>query len=106
MDLQSMLLILYKREDLKPISLAISSLRIAGQTVKGVVSNAFGMLFGRTMLGHDVLIEKFVDSITNDQPVPVTVEEGRETVRVMEMIVDKLGQKYGYSHQSQRIDSQ
>lgn len=26
----------------------------------------------------------------NDQPVPVTPEEGRETVRILEMIVRKL----------------
>jgi len=73
---------------------ALSSLRVAGQIVKGVVSNAFGMMLGRTVLGHDILIEKFVDSVANDQPVPVTAEEGRETVRVMEMIVKKL-RKHG-----------
>jgi len=94
MDLQSMLLILYERKDVKPMSVALSSLRVAGQIVKGVVSNAFGMMLGRTVLGHDILIEKFVDSVANDQPVPVTAEEGRETVRVMEMIVKKL-RKHG-----------
>jgi len=94
MDLQSMLLILYEREDLKPMSVALSSLRVAGQIMKGVVSNAFGIMLGRTLLGHDILIKKFVDSVANDQPVPVTAEEGRETVRVMEMIVKKLASKH------------
>jgi len=42
------------------------------------------------MLGHDIMIEKFVDSIINDKPVPVTPEEGRETVRVMEVVVEKI----------------
>lgn len=100
MDLQSMLLILYRREELKPISVALSSLSVASQIVKGVVSNAFGMMLGRTMLGHDILIEKFVDSVINDQPAPVTAEEGRETVRVMEMIVNKLNTKYNRSSPS------
>lgn len=30
----------------------------------------------------------------NNQPVPVTPEEGRETIRVMEMILDELNRKY------------
>jgi len=95
MDLQSMLLALYKRRDLKPTSLALSSLSVAGQMVRGVVSNAFAVMLGRTMLGHDIMFEKFVNSIINDQPVPVPAEEGRETIRVMEMLVNKLDQKYG-----------
>ena len=93
-DMQSMLLIRYKREHLKPTSVAFSSLSIAAQIVKGVVSNAFKVMLHRPMLGHDIMIEKFVKSIINDQPVPVAPEEGRETVRVMEIIVEKLASKY------------
>lgn len=93
-DLQSMILTRYKREYLKPTSLASSSLSVAGQIVKGVVSNAFKIILGGTVLGHEVLIEKFVDSVTNDRPVPVTAEEGRETVRVIELIVKKLTSKH------------
>ena len=92
-DLQSMLLTRYNREYLKPSSVALSSLSIAGQMVKGVASNAFNLMLHRPMFGHDIMIEKFVNSIINDHPVPVTPEEGRETVRVMEMIVNKLNQK-------------
>ena len=92
-DLQSMLLTHYKREYLTPTSVALSSLSIAGQIVKGVMSNAFKVALRKPMLGHDIMIEKFVESIINDQPVPVTPEEGRETIRVMEMIVKKLDSK-------------
>jgi len=91
-DLQSMLLIRYKREHLNPSSVALSSLSIAGQIAKGIISNTFRVMFYKPMLGHDVMIEKFVDSIINDQPVPVTPEEGRETVRVIEMMVKKLNE--------------
>jgi hypothetical protein len=42
------------------------------------------------MLGHDIMIERFVKSIIHDQPVPVTPEEGRETVKIMEIIVKKI----------------
>jgi hypothetical protein len=47
-------------------------------------------MLGEPMLGHDIMIEKFVKSIINNQSVPVTPEEGRETVKVLEMIVDKI----------------
>jgi len=90
MDLQSMLLIKRRRENLTPISVASSSLNMAWQMTKGVLTNAFRVMINQSMLGHDIMIEKFVKSIINDQPVPVTPEEGRETTRIMERIVNKL----------------
>jgi predicted dehydrogenase len=92
-DLQSMLLTRYRRENLKMSSVASSSLDVAGQIVKGVMSNFFKVCLGRPMLGHDIMIEKFVKSIINNQSVPVTMEEGRETVRIVELIVKKLHEK-------------
>jgi predicted dehydrogenase len=89
-DLQSMLLIHYRRKHLKPTSAAASSLSVASQTTVGVISNIFKVFSGRSMLGHDIVIEKFVNSVKNDKQVPVTPEEGRETVRIMEIIVEKL----------------
>jgi predicted dehydrogenase len=89
-DLQSMLLVRYKRNHLKHIDAALCSLSTAGQVVKGVTSNVFKTMFRRPMLGHDIIIEKFIKSVINDGLVPVTPEEGRETVRVLEMIVKKL----------------
>ena len=79
-----------KLEQLKPTSVAVHSLSVAGQIVKGVVSNVFTVILHEPMLGHDIMIEKFVDSIKNNKPVPVPAEEGRETVRVMDMIIKKL----------------
>jgi predicted dehydrogenase len=90
-DLQSMLLTHYSREYPRPAAVAFSSLSIAGQMVKGIVSNALRLTLQRPMLGHDIMIEKFVKSIRDDNPVPVPPEEGRETIRVMEMISKKLG---------------
>ena len=46
-------------------------------------------------MGHDAVIEMFVKSILSDAQPPVTGEEGREAVKVMEMIVKKLKEKYG-----------
>jgi len=90
MDLQSMLLILYKRKDLKPVSLALSSLRNAGQITKSIASNTLAAMLHRPFLGHDIMIEQFINSIIHDRPVPVPPEEGRGVVQVMEMIVRKL----------------
>jgi predicted dehydrogenase len=89
-DLQSMLLTRYRREHLKSTTVASSSLSVAGQTVSGVVSNVFRVIMGKSMLGHDIMIEKFVESVMKNQPVPVTPEEGRETVRIMDMIAKKI----------------
>ena len=101
-DLQSMLLMRYEREDNTPMSVALSSLNVAGQIVMGVATNAFRAILHRQMLGHDIMIQKFVNSIINDQRVPVTPEDGRETIRVMNMIVKKLNQ--GHEFEISRIN--
>ncbi|RLG90242.1 MAG: hypothetical protein DRO36_06420, partial [Candidatus Hecatellales archaeon] len=79
-----------RRNSLKPADVATSSLSVARQIIGGLASNVLKTVFRRPMLGHDIMIEKFVKSVINDESVPVTPEEGRETVRVMEMIVNKL----------------
>ena len=40
---------------------------------------------------HELLIDGFLESIIANQPPPVSAEEGREAVRVMNMIVEELG---------------
>ena len=96
LDLNSMLLIHQgKRDSLKPVDLGRYSLGVAFQIIKGVAANAFKVSTRSAKLGHDVIIERSVDSILNDQQPPVTGEEGRETTRVMKMIVERLQEKYG-----------
>lgn len=97
-DMQSMLLMHYQIRETKPISLALSSLKPVRQVVGGVISNAAKMLFSRNTImqvdGHATEIEQFVDSVLNDKQPPVTGEEGRETIRVLGLLVEKLDQKY------------
>jgi len=96
LDLNSMILIRHGNlKSLNPIDLTRHSLSTATQIMRGVAVNAFKVATGRVKLGQDIIIERFVDSILNDHQPPVTAEEGRETVRVMEMIVERLHQKYG-----------
>ena len=101
LDLQSMHLIKFKRSTLEPTTIATTSLNVAWQIVKGTLSNAIKVALSRPMLGHDIMVEKFVKSILYDLPVPVTPEEGRETVRILEIIVNKINR---FSFNS-RLDS-
>jgi predicted dehydrogenase len=99
LDLQSMSLTFSRGQMLEPMSsnirssgmlLASYSLNIAGQIVKNVMSNALAAFSGKTFVSHYILIQKFVDNIVNNTEVPVTPEEGRETIRVMNEIVRQL----------------
>lgn len=96
LDLQSMLVLRQgAKTSLTPWNLVSTSLGSAFQIVTGPVANGFKVATGRFRLGHDAVIERFVKSILSDIQPPVTGEEGREVVRVMEMLVSKLKEKYG-----------
>lgn len=96
LDLQSMILVRHgSQASLKPLALAAYSLSTVVQITREIAANTFKVATGRVKLGQDIIIERFVDSILNNHQPPVTAEEGRETVRVMEMIVERLQQKYG-----------
>lgn len=95
LDLLSMLVIHHGSSDsMRPTALASYSLSTASQIIGGVARNAFNVITGRTKLAHDLVIERFINSILDNHQPPVTGEEGRETTRVMEMIVSKLHEKY------------
>jgi len=96
LDLLKMLVIHQGNSDsMKPAALARYSLSAASQIIGGVAGNILSVLTGtKKFSGHDAIIEGFIDSILNNQQPPVTGEEGRETTRVMEMIVGKLHEKY------------
>jgi len=89
-DFQNMILIHYNRTNLKMIHLALSSLAVAGQTIKGVARNALCVLAGKARIGHDIVIERFVKSVMDNREAPVSPREGRETVRIVEMLTGKL----------------
>jgi len=96
LDLQSQLLIHHgRKETVRPTAFARYSANIASQMAVGVAANAFKLMTKKLKLGHDILIESFINNVLNDDQPPVTPEEGRETVKIMEMIVEKLYEKYG-----------
>ena len=94
LDLNNMLLIRHRLKELRYIPIARSSLSTISQMVGGLASNVFKVITGRQKIGTDIIIERFVDSVLNDSPPPVTGAEGRETVRVMEMVVERYREKY------------
>jgi predicted dehydrogenase len=75
--------------------LVSTSLSTVFQTLGGLLSNGLKVATGRFHLGHDNVIEMFVDSVLSNSKPPVTGEDGREVVRAMEMLVDRLYTKYG-----------
>ena len=96
LDLQSMLVLRQgAKPSLSPLSLVSTSLGSVSQTIGGLLANSLKAATGRFRLGHDTVIEMFVNSVLSNTPPPVTGEEGREVVRVMEMIVKELYRKYG-----------
>ena len=95
LDLQSMLLIRHRLKELSYMPIARSSLSTISQMVGGTASNVFKVVAGRQKIGTEVVIERFVDSVLNDSQPPVTGEEGRDAVRVMEMVVERYREKYG-----------
>lgn len=94
LDLQSQTLVKYGRQELKPSHIGLSSLNESIQALWGTAANAIRFMTGGLRSTHDILIGQFVDSIRNGTKPPVTAEEGRETVRVLHKIVERLNEKY------------
>ena len=91
LDLIGMSLIRYGgRNSMNPLSIAQNSLWTVSQILRHMVRNTSGVLAKSFKFGHSIVIEKFVDCIVNNTEPPMYPEEGRETTRVMEMIVQKL----------------
>ncbi len=86
LDLQSMLLDVQQRRSLEYTTLATTSIKTSVRMGTGVLSNAVSSMLWKSFLGHDVIIQRFVDCVRDDSPPPVSLEEAKETTRVMEKI--------------------
>lgn len=89
-DLEAQTVIKYNRPKLDALSVGLSTLGVASQTLISLISNSLSYILGKRKDAHQIGIKKFVDSVLEDKPSPVTAEEGKEVVRVMEMIIEKL----------------
>ena len=89
-DLESQALVEYTRRELKPVEVARSGLSEVAQTLVSSAAAGVRHALGKTRTTHDALLEGFIDSIRDGTPSPVSMEEGREAVRVMNLIVEEL----------------
>ena len=89
-DLEAMSLVKYRREQLRPAPIGVSVLRETGQLLKNLAVNGFRYAGGSLRSTHDFIIDGFADSIINGTESPVPAEEGRESVRIQNLIVEKL----------------
>lgn len=94
LDLETQSVIKYTRENIKAKTAALSQLSEAGQLLKNTLMVGTRYATGHIPSSHDLMCGGFVESILNKTRSPVPAEEGRETVRVLKVIVDQLEQKY------------
>jgi predicted dehydrogenase len=90
LDLEAMYVVNSRRPTLKPMPVALSILSESGQIVQNLLSKGLRVATGKYDNTHDIIVSRFVDAISNGTASPVTAEEGREAVRVLNMIVEKL----------------
>jgi predicted dehydrogenase len=90
LDLEAMYLVNSRRPVLKPIPVGLSVVSESRQMIQDLLTKSLRLALGKYDNTHDILVERFVDSIKNGSPSPVSAEEGREAVRVLAMIVESL----------------
>ena len=91
LDLQSQSIVKYNRTSLSPLRIGLSQLGRGYKQLWATCANSVRYSTGRIRSTHELLIDGFVESIIANQPPPVSAEEGREAVRVMNMIVEEFG---------------
>ena len=66
-----------------------SSLRAFWQALAGFATSGALFSTGRLLYGHETLVRRFIDSIVDGAPLPVTAEDGRAVVQTMEAILEQ-----------------
>jgi len=93
LDLESMNLLRYQRTELTPVTVGASLLRESLHLAGAFVSNSVRVATRNVHSTHEIIISQFADSILGGSKPPVSAEEGREAVRVLNMIVEVLENK-------------
>jgi len=93
-DLESMIVMHYRRIDLKHIPVGLSLLRESVQLVRDFVSNTIRVATRKVRSTHEIIISQFADSILSGSAPPVSAKEGREAVRVLNMVVENIESKF------------
>jgi predicted dehydrogenase len=90
LDLEAMSLVRYRRERLKPAAIGLSLLSESGRLLKNLAASGLRYATGSLRTTHDFIISGFADSILQGTDSPVPAQEGRESVRVLNMIVEQV----------------
>ena len=77
------------RERRSLVSRALENVNQSLQILAGSASNGIRVILGKRG-GHRILINKFIKSIQNGTELPVTAEDGRQTLRLLEKITSQM----------------
>jgi predicted dehydrogenase len=94
LDLESMSVLHYRRTMLTPTLVGLSLLRESVQLASAFISNSIRFATRRVRSTHEIIISQFADSILSGSDPPVSADEGREAVRVLNMVVDNIETKF------------
>lgn len=90
MDLENQTLIHRDRQNLRMVPIGLGAIGEAVQILSSGWSTAFDMLTKRYTQTHQELIRAFAAAIIEGKPSPIPPEQGRESIRVMQMITAQL----------------
>ena len=93
LDLESMNVLHYRRTELRPAPVGLSLLWESAHLAGSFVSNSIRVATRRVRSTHEIIISQFADSILSGSEPPVSAEEGREAVRILNMVVDNIESK-------------
>ena len=89
-DLRGYWTIRYSSKSQGRIQQFADSLKAGFTILKGTSTAALRSISGMARYGHDMIIDEFVKSVSEDKPEPVAPEEARDTIVVLNAIISKL----------------
>lgn len=94
-DLHGRSVTIMRRPRLKVAAIGLSLLSQTTQLVQHAMMTTAKQLVGYKPSTHDRLIREYIENLRNGRPSPVSAEEGREAVKVMAMIAEKIDRESG-----------
>jgi predicted dehydrogenase len=89
-DLESQSLVYYTRESLKPVDVGVSALSEAIGIVSTAAAAGVRLATRQHLTTHDILIQDFAKRLRDGISPAITPEEGRESIRVLDLLVAQL----------------
>lgn len=89
-NLNNNTIVKFRRDGLTKVSKALVNIGQSLQLMSKTATNTLGTLLGLRTLGHGALIKAFYESIRKGVEPPVTGEDGREVVALLDQVWAKL----------------